>query len=243
MQVRLHQPARGRAQKRREEGGAWGREGSNGPDCHVTEVADRWALGLDIWCLSSGVELEPLEDKASGRSRPLPRRRGKVATLEVRGSFPVSACKGRLLGGHNMPPMTRGLRSGIHFSKALARVLGEARGQAKCEKRNDNWPMVHKGPEGLSYEGFKSPRYYTPHSGHLLSSPGVYFCLASVFCLCVCVYFCVLVLLCGMQDSSWIRAQTQALAVKCWLLTTRQPGNLDKHAVSLCAVPLAVLCP
>lgn len=31
-------------------------------------------------------------------------RRDKVATLEVRGNFPVSACKGRLLGGHNMPP-------------------------------------------------------------------------------------------------------------------------------------------
>ena len=40
---------------------------------------------------------------------------------------------------------------GSILAKSYARMLGKAQGQVKCEKRNDNWPKVHKDPEGLSY--------------------------------------------------------------------------------------------
>ena len=40
---------------------------------------------------------------------------------------------------------------GSVLAKSYAHRLGKARGQVKCEKRNDNWPKVHKDPEGLSY--------------------------------------------------------------------------------------------
>ena len=40
---------------------------------------------------------------------------------------------------------------GSVLAKSYAHRLGKARGQVKCEKRNDNWPKVHKDPEDLSY--------------------------------------------------------------------------------------------
>ena len=61
-------------------------------------------------------------------------------------------------------------------TRLLQRVLGSVRSE-KMKQDINNWPKVHKDPEGLSDLNHLFPELLTQNAH---SSPGVYFCLASV---------------------------------------------------------------
>ena len=71
----------------------------------ITEVGDRWAPGLDSWCLSSGVKFKLCSHPDTPRTKLMAEaefclsKEIRWLLLRSRKTFPVCTCSGSLLGG------------------------------------------------------------------------------------------------------------------------------------------------
>ena len=131
-----------------------------------TEVGDRWASGLDSWCLSRGVKLKLCSPPDTLRTKLVAEaelcwskeirwpllRSGKLPFLHMRRKAPWGSKR------EGAPPHSKcghaptGLCSGIHLSKNLHTHVGEhPRTSQVWTKKQGNWPNVNKDREGLSY--------------------------------------------------------------------------------------------
>ena len=101
-------------------------------------------------------------------------------------------------------PPTPGLWAGVHLGKKLHTHVGEGpRAGQVWKKKPDNWPEVNKDLEELPYINDLTDSLLCSSSlggdAHILSSPGVYFCLASALkrqTVSLCALPLVLCLLC-----------------------------------------------
>ena len=127
---------------------------------------DRWAPGLDSWCLSSGLKLKLCSHPAAPRTK-LEAEAELCWSKEIR--WPLLRSRKTSLSAHaqevslrvkkkGAPPHNKcgraptGLWGGIHLSKRLHTHVGEGPGTSWVwKKKQDNWPKVNKDPEGLSY--------------------------------------------------------------------------------------------
>ena len=104
------------------------------------EVADRWASGLDSWCLSGGVKFKLCSHPDTPRTKLVAKAelcwRQKVPTLEVKGDFPICTCAGRFLGEFKREgPPPHNKCGHTHRPKFSTHMLGRVLGPVRYEER------------------------------------------------------------------------------------------------------------
>ena len=118
---------------------------SMGPD--AGEVGDRWAPGLDSWCLPSGVKLKLCSHLDTPRTKLVysagikrednhPWGQEKLPSFHVCRKTPWESKREKMPLHNTCGHAPTGLCTRIYINNSSAGILGRITGQIRCEKRN-----------------------------------------------------------------------------------------------------------